>query len=178
MPLMVCRGVANMLNHKLISMLLGLGLLGACSEGDERNRDAQNDNGADVSMSIDGGNKGGANVSIDLPNVKGKFSLPKIKLDTGDVDIDGVKLYPGSRVTSVDIAGEEGMSEGSLGIRFDADASPASVRDYFLNALKEKGVTASAQGDRITGNTRDGKPFSISLTQQGDVTHGLLKLGS
>lgn len=160
-------------------MLIGLGMLSACSEGDERGRDAQNDNGADISVSAGGGgNNSGANVSIDLPAIKGKFSLPKIKIDTGDVDIDGVKLYPGARVTGVDIAGEEGMSEGSVGVRFDTDAAPAKVRAYYLDAFKAKGIAASTQGNRITGRDHAGKPFSISLTEQGEGTRGVVKMSS
>lgn len=165
-----------MSNNKLISMLVGLGMLGAC--GDDRGRDAQNDNGADLAMTIDGGNEGGANVSLDLTGIKGKISLPKLRIGTGDVDIDGVKLYPGSRVTGIDISGEDGRSEGSLGIRFDSDASPETVRDYFVKALKEKGVVASAQGYRIDGFDKDGKPFRITLGEQGKGTRGVLKLGS
>lgn len=161
-------------------MLIGLGMLGACSEGDERGREAQNDNGAEVAMSVDGDKNGGngANVSIDLPSIKGKFSLPKLKIDTGDLDIDGVKLFPGSRVTGVDIAGEEGMSEGSVGVRFDSDAAPAKVRAYYLAALKAKGIEVSAQGDRIIGHDHEGKPFSISLTEQGEGTRGVIRMGS
>lgn len=167
-----------MLNGRLISMLIGLGMLGACGEADDRRREAQNDNGADVSMRVEGENGAAANIAIDLPDIKGKITLPKVRIATGDVDIDGVKLYPGSRVTGVDIAGEEGTSEGSLGIRFDAGDGPDKVRDYYLAAFRKKGITASAQGGRIIGRTGDGKPFSIALEAQGEGTKGVLRIGN
>ena len=52
------------------------------------------------------------------------------------------------------------------------------MRDYFVNALKEKGVESVAEGNRITGRDKDGKPFSITLSAQGDGTRGVMKLGS
>lgn len=159
-------------------MLIGLGMLGACGEGDERRRNAQNDNAADVAMNVEGSNGGAANLSLDLPDIKAQIRLPKIKLKTGDVDIDGVRLYPGSRVTGIDLAGEEGQSEGSVGIRFDIDAKPDEVRDYFVDAFKQKGVAVTVQDYRISGRDHDGKPFSIVVEEQGEGARGVLKLGN
>jgi hypothetical protein len=172
-----------MTHHRFISMLVGLGMMSACSEGDERKTQAQNDNGADVSLSIDGGNASirsdgnSTSVTVDLPGVKGGFKLPSIKIDSGDVDIDGVKLYPGSRVRAFEVSGEEGGSEGSFTLRFDADASPAAVQRYFLDAFKAKGVAARTRGMGVAGTDHDGKQFAIDLDAMDGGTRGVITLG-
>ncbi len=52
-----------MSHYRFISMLIGLGVLGACNDPDERRVNAQNDNGGDLSMSVDGGNKSAGKIS-------------------------------------------------------------------------------------------------------------------
>lgn len=157
-------------HYRFISMLIGLGVLGACNDPDERRVSAQNDNGSDVSMSIDGGNSGGpARISL---------SLPSLKLDNPDIDIDGVKLYPGARVTGVDISGQDGGSEGGMIVRFNAETPPATIRDYYLAAFEQKGVTAAARGAGIVGTDHEGKPFRIDLEANDDGTRGAIHIGS
>jgi hypothetical protein len=157
-----------MSHYRFISMLIGLGVLSACNDPDERRVNAQNDNGSDLSMSVDGGNN----------NAKISLSLPSIKLGTPDVDIDGVKLYPSARVTGVDISGQEGQSEGGLIIRFDADVAPDKVRDYYLAAFKAKGVAVSQGGNGISGKEKDGKPFRITLEDNNGNTRGTIQMGN
>jgi len=167
--------------RQLMTMLLGLGALSACGRAD----DAQNDNGTDVSVSLDGGNGTIAadgetgRVSIDLGSIAGNFKLPKLKLGGSDVDIDGVKLYPGSKVTGLDIDDPSSKAEGDgrVSIRFDAPAAPATVQRYFLDAFKEKGVTAKADGTGLQGKGEDGKPFTMTLTKAGEGTRGVVLFG-
>ncbi len=153
-----------MSNTRFITLLLGLGMLGACGAPEERRLDVQDDDGA-------------ADVSVDMPGVEGRFRIPAIKLDNADVDIDGVKLYPGTKVTGVELSGEEGHSEGALVIRFRADAAPASVRDYYLEAFSKKGMRMTASGNGITGQDSNGKPISIALVAQEGGTMGTVRLG-
>ncbi len=166
-----------MLNSRLISMLIGLGILSACSEGDDRGRDAQNDNGADLSMRIDGGNEGAGKISVAIPGIGRKLKLPALSLGKTDVDIDGVKLYPGAKVTGVDVAGQEGASEGGVVIKFDSPAAPQAIQSYYLDALRKKGLTASAEGTGVSGHDHDGKSFRIDLDAQGSGTRGVIHIG-
>jgi len=160
-----------MSHHRFISMLIGLGVLSACNDPDERRVSAQNDNGSDVSMSIDGG-KGGGPGKISL-------SLPSLKLDNPDVDIDGVKLFPGAKVTGVDISGQEGGSEGGLTVRFNAKEPPEKIRDYYLKAFKAKGMTAKATRGGIAGTDHDGQGFRIDLeANNGGGTLGAIHMGN
>ncbi len=158
-----------MSHHRFISMLIGLGMLSACNDADERKLNAQNDNGADLSMHIDGGN-GGAWIDATI-------GLPGLKLGTPSVDIDGVKLYPGARVNGIDVSGHAGDDEGGVVIHFDSDAAPDKIRDYYLAAFKEKGLKAAAEGQAMIGRDEDGKPFRIALTPQNDGTRGEIHVG-
>jgi hypothetical protein len=169
-----------MTQHRFIGMLIGLGMMSACSE---RTTQAENDNGGDVALNVDSGNAGNAEaansttVAIDLPGLKGAFKLPKLKIASDDFDIDGVKLYPGSRVTGFEVAGQDGGSEGSVTLRFQADADPGRVQRYFLDSFQEKAVTARGDGTGIAGSDRDGRPFAIDLKPDRGGTRGVLTVG-
>ena len=162
-----------MSNNRLISMLVALGMLSACGEPDDRNRNAQADSGSDAARNVESGADGTTKVSIGIP----KIGLPSLKLNRTDIDIDGVKLYPGARVTGIDVSGQEGQSEGGIGIRFDADAKPEAVRDYYLAAFKTKGLQATALGQAIVGRDHEGTPFRIDLEPQGEGTRGVVHVG-
>jgi hypothetical protein len=166
-----------MSHYRFISMLVGLGMLSACSEGDDRERSAQNDNGADVAFNAQSGNDGTTKVAVDIPGLQGQFKLPAFKLGKTDVNIGGVKLYPGTRVTGVDVAGQEGRSEGGMIVKFDSDAAPGAIQSYYLNAFREKGLTAAAQGSGVSGRDEHGKPFHIDLNAQGAGTRGTISFG-
>lgn len=165
-------------NSRFMVMLTGLGVLGACNAPGEGGAGAPGGNGGDTAMRAESEGNGAAQVSLDLPGVEGRFRIPSIRLGRADVDIDGVKLYPGAKVTGVDLAGEEGHSEGAVTIRFRADAAPAAVRDYFVAAFREQGVSAKASGAAIAGRDSNGKPFRIDLAAEGEGTIGTLRLGS
>jgi hypothetical protein len=145
-----------MSHYRFISMLIGLGVLSACNDSDERKVSAQNDNGGDLSMNVDGGGNKGGKISL---------RLPSIKLGAPEVDIDGVKLYPGARVTGVDISGQEGQSEGGLNVHFDADVAPDTVRDYYLAAFKSKGMGVTQTSYGVSGRDKDGKPSASIATR-------------
>jgi hypothetical protein len=168
-----------MLNSKTIFASIGVLALSACGGGNGHAPVADSEPAnRSVSMTIGEGQEGATNLAINLPNVQGKLSLPAIRLNPREVDIDGVGLYPGSRVTGLDIAGEDGVSEGSVAIRFDSSAPPAVIRDYFVKAFAEKGISVKAAGNRITGRDKSGKPFSISMIQEEGVTRGVVKVGN
>jgi len=105
-------------------------------------------------------------VSVNVPGVNIKVDLPKIDLTAGNFDIDGVKLYPGSRISSVDVKSGEG-EKGGVAIAFDAPGDRAAVRDYFVKAFEDKGMQARIDGEAIAGIDEDGDPFRIALAQNG-----------
>ncbi|MDZ7893933.1 MAG: hypothetical protein U5M50_02565 [Sphingobium sp.] len=149
--------------------LAGATLLASCGKDDGPGE------GTQITIANASGNvvaaagKDGA-VSVNVPGLQMKVDLPKIKLDADNFDMDGVKLYPGSKVTAIDVRADDdaaGKDDGGVAIAFDAPGDPAKVQDYFLKAFKDKGLEARADGSGVSGKDEDGKPFTITLTTSG-----------
>jgi len=105
-------------------------------------------------------------VALNLPGFSGKINLPKLHLDGNDVDFNGVHLYPGSKVTGMNIDADH--DEGIVHIAFDSPADPAKVRDWFQGKLAGAGFTLHAEGNGLAGTTDENKPFKLELQPDGD----------
>lgn len=115
-------------------------------------------------------------VAIDTPVFKGNFKLPKIHLDGANFEMNGVHLYPGSTISTMNIEGRDhsdkdkgGEDDGDGGIRvtFDSPADPATVRDWFKDKLTKAGFTVTASGNGLRGTTDEKKPFALDLEPAG-----------
>ena len=86
-----------------------LALLAACGDGKDGTTIAINTSGGggNVVAGVDG--KTG-DMSINAPGFSGRISLPRIKLDAGNFDMNGVHLYPGSTVSAMDINAHDGKA--------------------------------------------------------------------
>ena len=114
-------------------------------------RTSKDDKTVNINASADGA------VSFQVPGVKGNFKLPASMMKHSDMDIDGVKLYPGSAVNSVR------AEDKVVTIGFISSASVAELKEYYGKKFAEKGVTAAMQGDGFAGKTKDGDDFTLSL---------------
>jgi hypothetical protein len=112
----------------------------------------------------------GGNVEFDLPIVGGKMKVPAGMMHSGDVDIDGVKLMPGSSVNGFSVfAGDKGAT---VNLGFKAPASPDAVRSYYVSEFRKKGVEAALTGDSVQGRTKVGDPFAIQVSPAADGARG------
>jgi len=146
------------------ALLLLLPLLAGCDF--HANRNHRDDD--KVSIRSDAG----GNVSFDLPFAKGQVKLPEGFMHGGDVDIDGVKLMPGSTMTGFNLDSQNDISNVELA--FTSPAPPDQVRAYYLDQFKKKGVEASVSGDAVTGKSKDGKPFRIEIEAAANGSQGKL----
>ena len=136
------------------ALLLIVPLLVACD------MHAKNPAHADGNVVIQADESG--NVEFDLPIVGGKMKVPAGMMHSGDVDIDGVKLMPGSSVNGFSVfAGDKGAT---VNLGFLAPASPDDVRSYYVAEFKKKGVDAAVSGDTISGKSKDGSDFTIQVS--------------
>ena len=110
------------------------------------------------------------NISFDVPFAKGQIKVPAGFMHEGDVDIDGVKLMPGSKVTGFNLDSHHDIS--NVEMAFTAPASPDEVRAYFIDQFKKKGIEASASGDTVTGTSKDGNPFRIEIGPAASGSQG------
>ncbi|HEX8382242.1 MAG TPA: hypothetical protein VF592_02595 [Sphingomonas sp.] len=159
-------------------LLLALFGLAACDRPQEGTSVSIDDGGGNVLGAVDGRT---GEVKIDVPGFQGSLKLPRFKLDADDVDLNGVKLYPGSTIDGIDIRGDEkGAGGGEEGVRlsFTSPAAAATVRDWLGERLKEAGFTVTPSGEGLSGTTDDGKPFRLEM-RPGDAaaSTGVIVLG-
>lgn len=138
--------------------------------------DAVSDEGTPVKASADG--KTGE-VAIDIPGFKANIAMPKINLDSENFEMNGVKLYPGSKILSFKVdsvmraAGSKGGDDATVRIRFDSPATPDVVKAWFLEKLvstAKYSLTATPTG--MTGTNQDGDPFTLDL-RPGETGHSI-----
>lgn len=139
--------------------------------------------GTSVSINADGGNTVGSidtksgEVKLDVPGFSGQFKLPKIQLDATDFDLNGVRLYPGSTIDTVNMATTG--KDGGLRLAFTSPGNADQVRTWFQDRLGKAGFTLRQDGQGLTGTTEENKPFRLELTGDGsDKAKGTIVLGS
>jgi hypothetical protein len=153
--------------------LAPLSLLAACGgaeEGDARGTDisvnGKNEDGGTVAIKADGET---GKVSVKVPGFDANVTLPKVMLDNGDFELEGVKLYPGSKVSTVNVnADSSGAGKKAvIKIGFIAPADIEKVRAWFANGFADKSVKATATATGFTGRTDDGGGFTMTLAPNG-----------
>jgi hypothetical protein len=139
--------------------------------------------GTSVSINADGGNAtdvidaSSGEVKVDVPGFSGQFRMPKLQLDANDFDLNGVRLYPGSTIDTVNI-GTSGKDQG-LRLAFTSPANPECVRAWFQERLGKAGFMLKQQGQGLTGTTDENKPFRLDITGSGaDAAKGTIVLGN
>ena len=98
--------------------LLALPLLAACNVHGKYPKDG------DENVRIHADESG--NVAFNLPIAEGQVKIPGGFMHEGDVDIDGVKLMPGSNVTGFNLDSRNDVT--NVNMSFTAPASPDEVR--------------------------------------------------
>ncbi|MDQ0248999.1 hypothetical protein J2W22_001046 [Sphingomonas kyeonggiensis] len=130
--------------------------------------------------------KGGTSISInatsdDGDGFKGNFKLPAIKMTAENFDMDGVKLYPNSTITSFNIDAKdhpgEAKDEGKVVAAFTSPAALATVQRWFRDKLTAKGFKFSEKGNGFAGTTEDGERFTLDLSADGgEKTSGKMEI--
>ena len=148
-------------------------LLAACGQGEDKKQgtevsiNAEGDGGGvKIRTGQDGGNikigADGAGIDIDVPDF--------VDLDIeGDFDIDGVKLYPGSNVTTVnvDASDKNGQDKATVKLGFTSPAAPAKAADWMGGEFAKKNIQVQRAGDTLRGTTKDGDAFTIQFLPDG-----------
>ncbi len=142
--------------------LLALPLLAACNVHGKYPRDG------DENVRIHADESG--NIAFNLPIAEGQVKIPGGFMHEGDVDIDGVKLMPGSKVTGFNLDSHNDVT--NVDMSFTAPASPDEVRSYFVDQFKKQGAEVKLTGDSVTGKSKDGSPFTIQVSPAGSGSQG------
>ncbi len=164
--------------------------LSGCGRHDSDAKAGADDKGAKVSISVDSdddksGTDGKVAISGDSDSGKFELKLPggidarvSVPAGMGDkthFDIDGVGLYPGAKVKSVNVnAGGDAAPKVVIGFAAPGDA--AAVADWYQQQFEAKKVAATRQGDTLSGKTEDGDDFTLALTAASPGAHGQLTI--
>jgi hypothetical protein len=144
---------------RFLPLALAALALAACSDGPGNT--SISFNGDNTSGTIDGS----GNVKIDAPGFKGDIKLPKIQLDADNFDMNGVHLYPGSTISSMNVDAKN--NDGAVKVAFKSPAAATTVRDWLKERLDKAGFKLAVDGDGLKGKTDDGKDFALSLSDAG-----------
>lgn len=148
-------------------------LLAACGDGAKEGT-AISITGADNSFSASMGSKDGT-VAIKAPGFSGAIDLPKIELDAGDFDIDGVGLPDGSKIRNLNVV-DRGEKE-EVEVRFASPIAPGAVLDWFQGKLAAKGYTLTSNGAELKGTTDEGKSFRLSSRGAASGSESVISIG-
>ena len=151
----------------LVTLLsFGVSACGSKHDKDEHGTtitvDAKDHDGKSVQVKADGET---GRVAINVPGFDANIKLPKVLLDHENFDIDGVKLYPGSKVDTVNVNADDrgGKHKAIVKIGFSAPSDPATVSAWFQKALADKSIAAKVTGNSLAGTTGDGNAFAIDF---------------
>ena len=156
---------------KFAILLPALALV-ACSDADNRSSADINftgdfSNSSDVAITADSDT---GKVGVKLPGFEAKLNLPGGMLDKSNFELDGVKLFPGSKVTGVNVDAGTGSKEDSVKIAFSAPAKPGVVRAWFVKAFTDKSVRITPNATGLSGTDKDGSPFIMTLADSAGAT--------
>lgn len=126
---------------------------------------------ADTAVNIVGDSATGK-LEIKLPGgLEAKVDMPGGMADKAKFDIDGVGLYPGAKVGTIEVkayqrkAGEsKGTKNAVVNIGFSAPADAAAVADWYQQQFEAKKIVARRRGETLSGKTADGDDFTLALS--------------
>src|SRR6476620_6984280 len=148
------------------ALLLLVSLFAGC------NVHSKNPASGDDNVSIHADESG--HVSFNLPIAQGQVRVPASFMHKGNVDIDGVKLMPGSQVTGFNVDASHGSA--NVDMSFNAPAAPDAVRSYFIDQFRKQGVEAAISGDAVTGKSKDGNAFAIHVSPAANGSQGKIEI--
>ena len=148
------------------ALLLLLPLLAGC------NVHSKNPASGDENVSIKADENG--QIAFNLPIVQGQVKVPEAMMHNGNIDIDGVKLMPGSSVTGFNVNARD--KGATVDMSFTAPASPDEVRSYYAEQFRKQGVEVALAGDAVSGKSRDGNPFVIHVTPGPNGSQGKIEV--
>ncbi|WP_404335277.1 hypothetical protein AB2M62_15725 [Sphingomonas sp. MMS12-HWE2-04] len=150
--------------------------LAACGSGTGTSIaiNAQSDDG-NATVSTDGNGQ----VTIKAPGFEGALKLPPIDISAEDFEINGLRLYPKSKIRSFQADSKgKGTQDDKAVVTFESPAPLAKVQGWFRENLAKHHFKASADGNGFKGTTEDGEPFVLTLDAAGpDKVSGRMVVG-
>lgn len=171
-----------MTNKYLIALSAVSLVLSACSVGEseqddgfEMSIDADGEGGSSADKVKIGGQGEGSKFSIKAEGFEMDIDLPPISLDTDDVDLNNLSLYPGTKITGLNVEDKEGQG-GKVTLSFDAPSNSKDLVSWFEKKMTDENFTFEADGNMLSGKTNEGDPFVLELVEKSaEQTSGMLQ---
>ena len=165
----------------MLGLVVPLVLLAACEmkagKADGDNDMASLSIGEDGNVSITA-NDGADGVSVSVPGFEGKVKIPGMELGGDNMDIDGMKLYPGSEVKGINVTDQKGAGNSLVQMRFTSPGAPDKVASYYADAARAEdftdiNVTNKGGVATFTAKKSDGDDITITMNPAaGGATAG------
>jgi len=156
-----------------LALLLPIVLLAACErKGHEAAVEIRSGNGS-TQISAEPGKE--SRLKIDTPGVKADIQVPFLSALTENMEIDGVRLYPGSKIAGVHVNADDSKDEGKFDLRFSAPAGREKVNAWFQQQFDANDFKMTLQGNRFTGTNDEGHPVTLDMrdgpngTTEGEI---------
>jgi hypothetical protein len=91
--------------------------------------------------------------------------------------IDGVRLYPGSKIAGVNINADDRKDSGQFNLHFQAPAGRDKINAWFQQQFDANGFKMTLQGNRFTGTNDEGHPVTLDMRDgPNGTTEGELRI--
>lgn len=106
-----------------------------------------------------GGNKVASSLAIDTDGFKANVEIPGLEFTGKNMDIDGIKLYPGSSIRGMKVKASDKNGTDTSNVVFDfvSPAPPADVAKHLLQQAEDAGYTVTRAPDRDGAAVIEGK---------------------
>ena len=133
------------------------------------------DEDGEISKIKIGGDGEEANFSIKADGFAFDIDIPAIELDSDDFDLNNVALYPGTKITGLNV---EDMDDGGgkVSLSFVAPTSADKLATWYETKMKAEHFVVAKSGNSLSGTTDEGDPFSLELNEKSaEETAGTLE---
>jgi hypothetical protein len=121
-------------------------------------------------------------MAIKAPGFEGAIKLPKFHVNAENFDFNGVKLYPDSQVSELNVDAADSKTDedkGKVRVAFESPAALAKVQGWFRDKMAARGFKVENDGTGLKGTTDEGDPFRLALSADShQKTKGKLEVGT
>ncbi len=170
----------------MLMMALPLVVLAGCKmevNADDTGNTASVKVGEDGNVAITA-SEGADGVSLSVPGFEGKMKIPGMELGGGNMDIAGMKPYPGSKLNGINVTDQKGPNNGVVDMRFTSPGTPDKVAAYYAGAAREgdfSGINVVSKDGKaiVTANKPGGDDLTITIDPApgGSASRILIKDG-